>query len=59
MAAWRGPVFSIGFGGVACVGAVLGLAAALPGFRRYDARTDAHAVAVRAERLAAHAGPSL
>jgi MFS family permease len=59
MAAVRGPVFSVGFGGVACVGAVVGLAAWLPGFRRYDARTDTHAVAVRAERLAAHAGPSL
>ena len=59
MAALRGPVFSVGFGGVACVGAVVGLAAWLPGFRRYDARTDTHAVAVRAERLAAHAEPSL
>jgi MFS family permease len=59
MAALRGPVFSVGFGGVACVGAVIGLAAWLPGFRRYDARTDVHAVAVRAERLAAHAEPSL
>jgi MFS family permease len=59
MAAWRGPVFSVGFGGVACVGAVIGLAAWLPGFRRYDARSDVHAVAVRAERLAAHAEPSL
>jgi len=37
----------------------IGLAAWLPGFRRYDARTDVHAVAVRAERLAAHAEPSL
>ena len=59
MAALRGPVFSVGFGGVACVGAVIGLAAWLPGFRRYDARTDVHAGAVRAERLAAHAEPSL
>lgn len=59
MAAWRGPVFSVGFGGLACVGAVLGLAACLPGFRRYDARTDAHALAVREERMAAHAAASL
>jgi MFS family permease len=59
MAAWRGPVFSVGFGGLACVGAVVGLAACLPGFRRYDARTDAHAVAVREERMAAHAAASL
>jgi MFS family permease len=59
MAAWRGPVFSVGFGGVACVGAVLGLAACLPGFRRYDARTDVHVLAVREERMAAHAAASL
>ena len=59
MAAWRGPVFSVGFGGVACVGAVLGLAACLPGFRKYDARTDLHAAAVREERMAAHATASL
>ena len=55
MAALGGAGFAIGFGGVACVGAVGVLAAVLPRFRRYDSRTDEHGRAVRAERLAAHA----
>jgi hypothetical protein len=55
MAAVGGAGFAIGFGGVACVGAVAVLAVVLPGFRHYDARTDVHGIAVRAERLAAHA----
>jgi MFS family permease len=55
MAAVGGAGFAIGFGGLACVGTVAALAGVLPRFRHYDARTDEHGVAVRAERLAAHA----
>ncbi|MGW4406362.1 MFS transporter [Nonomuraea sp. NPDC004702] len=51
MANFGGTRFSLGAGGLLCVGAVLGLAAALPGFRRYDARTDEHALAERARRV--------
>ncbi|MEU8318822.1 MFS transporter [Nonomuraea sp. NPDC048881] len=51
MANFGGTRFSLGAGGLLCVGAVLGLAAALPGFRRYDARTDEHAIAERARRV--------
>jgi len=47
-----GPRLSLGAGGLLCVAAVAGLAAALPAFRRYDARTDEHAVAERARRAA-------
>ncbi|MEW9554334.1 MFS transporter [Nonomuraea sp. NPDC050783] len=50
MANLGGVRFSLGAGGLLCVGAVLALAAALPGFRRYDARTDEHALAEKARR---------
>jgi hypothetical protein len=56
MAAIGGAGFAIGSGGLMCVGAVALLGLALPGFRRYDARTDEHAAAVRVERLALHEG---
>jgi MFS family permease len=52
MAQLGGTRFSLGAGGVLCVAAVLGLAAALPGFRRYDATTDEHALAEKARREA-------
>ncbi|WP_433422996.1 MFS transporter [Microtetraspora malaysiensis] len=50
LAGWGGARFSLGFGGLLCVGAVAAMAAALPRFRRYDARTDEHALAERARR---------
>ncbi|MEV0200461.1 MFS transporter [Nonomuraea sp. NPDC050691] len=50
MAGWGGARFSLGAGGLMCVAAVAGLAVALPGFRRYDARTDEHALAEKARR---------
>ncbi|TMR24523.1 MFS transporter [Nonomuraea turkmeniaca] len=50
MANFGGTRFSLSAGGLLCVAAVLGLAAALPKFRRYDARTDEHALAERARR---------
>ncbi|MEO3872869.1 MFS transporter [Nonomuraea sp. B12E4] len=53
MAQWGGARFSLGVGGLMCVGAVALLSVALPGFRRYDARTDEHARAERARRAAA------
>ncbi|MFG1701162.1 MFS transporter [Nonomuraea sp. NPDC049309] len=53
MAELGGFRFSLGAGGVLCVAAVLGLAAALPDFRRYDATTDEHALAAKARREAA------
>ncbi|WP_433429878.1 MFS transporter [Nonomuraea sp. CA-141351] len=55
MANVGGTRFSLGSGGLLCVAAVLGLAAALPKFRRYDARTDEHALAEKARREAAAA----
>ncbi|MEQ4719369.1 MFS transporter [Nonomuraea sp. B19D2] len=55
MANIGGTRFSLGAGGLLCVAAVLGLAAALPKFRRYDARTDEHALAEKARREAAAA----
>ncbi|MEV0388351.1 MFS transporter [Nonomuraea sp. NPDC050643] len=55
MANFGGTRFSLGAGGLLCVGAVLGLAAALPRFRRYDARTDEHALSEKARRQAAAA----
>ncbi|MGI5272253.1 hypothetical protein ACQEUU_24080 [Nonomuraea sp. CA-218870] len=45
-----GTRFSLGAGGVLCVAAVAALAAALPSFRRYDSRTDEHALAERERR---------
>ncbi|GAA5060572.1 MFS family permease [Thermocatellispora tengchongensis] len=56
MADLGGTRFSLGAGGLLCVTAVWGLAAALPRFRRYDARTDEHAQAER-ERRTANATP--
>ncbi|WP_233507747.1 MFS transporter [Spongiactinospora gelatinilytica] len=53
MADLGGTRFSLGAGGLLCVGAVAAMAAALPKFRRYDARTDEHALTERARREAA------
>ncbi|MET8988972.1 MFS transporter [Nonomuraea wenchangensis] len=53
MANLGGVRFSLGAGGLLCVGAVLALAAVLPSFRRYDARTDEHALAEKARRQVA------
>ncbi|MEV6980162.1 MFS transporter [Sphaerisporangium sp. NPDC051017] len=50
MANVGGSRFSLGAGGLLCVAAVAVMAAALPRFRRYDARTDEHALAERARR---------
>ncbi|MEV4898485.1 hypothetical protein AB0K48_55050, partial [Nonomuraea sp. NPDC055795] len=50
MAAFGGARFALGVGGLLCVGAVVALAGALPKFRRYDARTDEHALAEKARR---------
>lgn len=50
MAAFGGTRFAIWSGGLLCTAAVLALAAALPTFRRYDVRTDQHAVTERARR---------
>ncbi|MET8160108.1 MFS transporter [Sphaerisporangium sp. NPDC005289] len=47
-----GARFSLGVGGLLCMAAVAAMAAALPKFRRYDARTDEHALAERARREA-------
>ncbi|MEV4170398.1 MFS transporter [Nonomuraea sp. NPDC049709] len=52
MAVVGGTRYSLGAGGLLCVGAVLALAAALPKFRRYDARTSEHALAEKARREA-------
>ncbi|MEO3888824.1 MFS transporter [Nonomuraea sp. B5E05] len=58
MANLGGTRFSLGAGGLLCVAAVLGLAAALPKFRGYDARTDEHALAEKDRREAATAEPT-
>ncbi|GAA3148821.1 MFS transporter [Planomonospora alba] len=50
MAQLGGARFSLGAGGLLCVGAVAALTALLPRFRDYDARTDEHAVRERARR---------
>ncbi|SEG90586.1 Predicted arabinose efflux permease, MFS family [Nonomuraea solani] len=55
MAKLSGTRFSLGAGGLLCVGAVLALAATLPRFRRYDARTDEHALSEKARRETAAA----
>ncbi|GLX09083.1 MFS transporter [Microbispora sp. NBRC 16548] len=47
MAQLGGTRFSLGAGGLLCLAAVGLMAAALPKFRRYDARTDEHALALR------------
>lgn len=53
MAAWTSLRFSLTFGGLACTGSVAVVGAALPSLWRFDARTDVHVAAVRAEREAA------
>lgn len=53
MAQLGGSRFALGAGGMICVAAVLALAGLLPKFRRYDARTDEHALAGKARREAA------
>lgn len=45
-----GNRFSLGAGGLLCVGAVVAMAALLPKFRNYDARTDEHAIRERTRR---------
>ncbi|GAA2852169.1 MFS transporter [Streptosporangium fragile] len=50
MAHLGGTRFSLGAGGVLCAGAVVAMAGLLPTFRRYDARTDEHAIRERARR---------
>src|SRR5262249_1328169 len=50
MARAGGVRFSIGVGGLMCIGGVLLTAALLPSFLRYDNRTDPHAVAERKRR---------
>ncbi|MFC5824500.1 MFS transporter [Nonomuraea insulae] len=50
MANFGGTRFSLSGGGVLCVAAVMALAALLPRFRQYDARTDEHALAEKARR---------
>ncbi|MBP2478127.1 MFS family permease [Crossiella equi] len=52
VAEWRGVPFAVISGGIACVTGVVALAAALPAFRRYDARTDEHVLAEAARRKA-------
>lgn len=50
MAQLGGTRFSLGAGGLLCVGAVAAMAALLPRFRDYDARIDEHAIRERARR---------
>ncbi|SDL69449.1 MFS transporter [Nonomuraea jiangxiensis] len=52
MANFGGTRFALGAGGLLCVAGVLALGAALPKFRRYDARTSEHALAEQARREA-------
>ncbi|WP_433238902.1 MFS transporter [Streptosporangium sp. CA-135522] len=52
MAQLGGARFSLGAGGLLCLGAVVAMAGRLPGFRDYDARTDEHAVKEHARREA-------
>ncbi|MBB3733659.1 MFS transporter [Nonomuraea dietziae] len=54
MADLGGTRFSLGVGGLLCVGSVGLLAWLLPSFRAYDARTSEHALAEKARRQAAH-----
>lgn len=53
MAQLGGARFSLGVGGLLCVGAVAALGVVLPKFRRYDARTDEHALSEKARRAGA------
>ncbi|MEU6714833.1 MFS transporter [Nonomuraea sp. NPDC046802] len=50
MADLGGTRFSLGAGGLLCIAAVLALGSTMPKFRRYDARTDEHALAEKARR---------
>ncbi|MFC3576537.1 MFS transporter [Streptomyces yaanensis] len=52
MAAWTSVRTSVWSGGLLCAGAVGLLALCLPGLMRYDARTNEHAVRLRAAREA-------
>jgi MFS family permease len=52
MARLGGVRFSIGVGGLLCLAGVGLLALLLPDFRRYDSRTDVHAIAERRRRTA-------
>jgi MFS family permease len=54
MARIGGVRFSMGVGGLLCIGGVLLTAALLPSFVRYDSRTDPHALAERERRAAEH-----
>ena len=56
MAAWTSLRFSLSAGGVACAGSIVVVAAALPELWRFDARTNPHVAAVRAQR-ASEVGP--
>ncbi|MBB5933293.1 MFS family permease [Streptomyces zagrosensis] len=58
MAAMTSVRTSVWSGGVACVAAVGLLAASLPKLMAYDARTDRHALQMRAERAKREAGPT-
>jgi len=53
VAPWAGVRTSVWSGGLLCVGAVGLLAVCLPGLMTYDARTNEHAVRLRARRAAA------
>ncbi|MDQ0683368.1 MFS family permease [Streptomyces achromogenes] len=52
VAAWLGVRTSVWSGGLLCVGAVGLLSVCLPGLMTYDARTNEHAVRLRARRAA-------
>jgi MFS family permease len=54
----RGVRFAISAGGLLCVLGVSAATALLPGFRRYDNRTDRYVLAERERRAAATAPPS-
>ncbi len=53
MAEYGGARFSLGASGLLCMGGVLAMAAILPKFRKYDARTDEYAEAQRVARASA------
>ncbi len=50
MAAWTSLRFSLTAGGLACTGSMAVVGAALPSLWQFDARTNPHVAAVRAER---------
>jgi MFS family permease len=53
----RGVRFSISAGGLLCLLGVAAAGAALPGFRRYDSRTDPYAAQARQRQARRAAGP--